>query len=370
MVYYPIGGIRTFFRYVYRNFDPQKYSFTLVSPELSETKLLLDDLSELDLTYLPADNNLSNKEFFILVTNIIRNDRFDLIHSHGFTSGISAIVGSLLRWTPHILTCHDVFTEKQFIGIRGFIKKAFLGLMLSMIDSIHCVSHDARNNLLEYLTILKLFKKKSVVILNGIETEHFLNMEKRDIRSELGLSQDDFLIGFLGRFMSQKGFIYLIDALDKINKIKDIPRKPVILCFSQEDGFIREERENIKKNGLAKSVLFLPFIADVASTLKGLDVVVTPSLWEACPLLPMEVIVAGVPIIGTNCVGLREVLKDTPATVVPVRDSLALSKALLEEMKNPSTIKAREFAIKAAARFEVRERAKDLEKLMLRYLKN
>ncbi len=370
MVYYPIGGIRTFFRYVYRNFDPQKYSFTLVSPELSETKLLLDDLSELDLTYLPADNNLSNKEFFILVTNIIRNDRFDLIHSHGFTSGISAIVGSLLRWTPHILTCHDVFTEKQFIGVRGFIKKSFLGLMLLMIDSIHCVSYDARNNLLEYLAMLRIFKKKLIVVPHGIETELFLSAEKRDLRNELGLSKDSFLIGFLGRFMSQKGFKYLIDALEKMNQIKGIPKQPVILCFSQEDGFIREEKESIRKKGLSESVLFLPFVANVASTLKGLDVIAMPSLWEACGLLAMEAMVAGVPLIGTDCIGLREVLKNTPATVVPVRDSLALSKVLLEEMKNPSTIKAREFAIKAAARFEVRGRAKDLEKLMLRYLKN
>lgn len=369
VIRHPVGGIRTFFKYVYKHYDPQKYSFTLVSPDVSETQVLLNDISSLDITFILTKNQLSVKEFFVIVTDVIRNNKFDLIHSHGFTSGICSIFGSLVRSIPHILTCHDVFTEKQFVGFGGLVKKMFLSLMLSMIDNIHCVSHDARNNLLEYLPILKIFNKKIVVILNGIETEQFLSAKERDIRNEFGLKQHDFLIGFLGRFMSQKGFLYLIDALEEIKKNGNTPKQPVVLCFSPEDGYIREEKENIRNRGLKESVLFLPYVADVASTLKGLDVVVIPSLWEACPLLPMEVMVAGIPLIGTNCIGLREVLIDTPSIIVPARDSLALSKALLEEMINSSAVKFKEFAPVAATRFEVKERATELEKLMLKFLK-
>lgn len=368
VVRHPVGGIRTFFKYFYRNFDINKYCFTLVAPELPETKLLLEDLSDLQLTYLPISYKIDNKKFLIMVTKIILSNRFDLIHSHGFSAGISSVLGSLLRWKPHILTCHDTFNEKQFIGIRGFVKKMLLGLVLSLIDCMHFVSYDARNNMLEYLKILKVKKNSLAVIPSGIETKHFLIAKKRDIRKEIKVSEDDFLIGFLGRFMSPKGFIYLVDAIEHIIKIKIIQKRPIVLCFSQEDGFIREEKENIKNRGLTESILFLPFVADVASTLKGLDLVVMPSLSEACGLLAMETMVAGVPLIGTNCVGLREVLEGTPATIVPVKDSLTLSIALLEEMKNPSIIKAKEFAITAAARFEVRERAIELEILMMKYL--
>lgn len=367
IVRHPVGGIRTFFKYFYRNYDPEKYSFTLVSPDTPETQVLLNDICKLDVAYLSTNNWLSNKEFFVIITNIIINNKFDLIHSHGFTAGVCSVFGSLLRSIPHILTCHDVFTEKQFVGLGGFVKKLFLSLMLSMIDNIHCVSHDARSNLLEYLPILKVFNKKIVVILNGIETEHFFSAKERDIRNEFGLKQHDFLIGFLGRFMSQKGFFYLIEALEEIKKNGNPLKQPIVLCFSPEDGFIREEKENISKRGLTESVLFLPYVADVASTLKSLDVVVIPSLWEACPLLPMEAMVAGVPLIGTNCVGLREVLKDTPATVVPARNSMALAIALLKEMKKPS-ISAKEFSKMAVTQFDVKRRAIELENLMLKYL--
>jgi len=368
IVKHPVGGIRTFFRYVYKNFGSDNYHFTLVAPDLPETRVLLDDLGKLNLHYIPADRNVSNKEFFRLVTRIIRGQSFGLIHSHGYTAGACAIIGAISKRIPHILTCHEVLTPAQFIGLKGFAMKSAFGVMLSMIDCIHCVSNDARDNLLAYLPILKLFKHKVVAIPNGIEVEPFLNAEKRNLRGELGLHPDSFLIGFLGRFMSPKGFRYLVDAFEQVRKNGNLPKEPILLTFGEPDGFIREEQEDVKKRGLAGSIRFLPFVPNVAATLKGLDIVAMPSLWEACPLLPMEAMVAGVPFVGTDCIGLREVLRNTPAHVVPARNSMALAGALLAEMRNPTTVKARDFAVEAAARFQVKERAAEIEKLMLKFL--
>ena len=365
VVKHPVGGIRTFFRYVYTNIGSSNYHFTLVAPDFPETRILLDDLRELDLEYIPVGPNASNRELFRQVTTIIRCQSFGLIHSHGFTSGACSVVGALSKRIPHILTCHDVFTSGQFIGLKGFAKKSALGAILSMIDYIHCVSNDARDNLFAYLPILTLFKDKVVAIPNGIEVGPFLTAGRRDLRAEFGLPSDSFLIGFMGRFMAQKGFRYLVDALDQLRTIEHLGKKPVLLTFGQPDGFFREEQEYVKERGLADSILFLPFVPNVASTLKGLDIIAMPSLWEACGLLAMEAMVAGVPFVGTDCVGLREVLRNTPARVVPARNAMALAEALLVEMRSPKTVKARDFAVEAAARFQVKSRAAEIEKLML-----
>lgn len=370
VVRHPVGGIRTFLRYVYGKFSREKYSFTFIAPDLPETRVLLEDLKELDIQFVMADQNVGNKELFQIITKMLRHESFDLVHSHGYTSAVCSIFGALISGTPHILTCHEVFTTSQFSGLVGFLKKILLSIMLSTVDCIHCVTNDAKKNLLNYLQILRFFKNKIIVILNGVETNRFLDAERRDLRREYGLLEDIFLIGFLGRFMSPKGFRYLIEALAELKKRNDLPKKPMVLCFGMKDGFYREDMEEARRKGLSDSILLLPFVADVASTLKGLDVIAIPSLWEACPLLPMEAMVAGTPVIGTNCVGLREVLMDTPASVVPVRDSLALSEALISEMQNPSTAKMRGFAMKAAVRFEVADRAAELERLMLKYLKH
>lgn len=368
VVRWPIGGIRTFFRYVYRNFGFNRYHFVLIAPALPETNCLLEDLAELDLRYIPVEKNVSDQEFFHAVTRLIRNEDFDLVHSHGFTAGACATLGSFFLRTPHIITLHETLGDGRFVGVKGVLKKSALSIMLSTIDAIHCVSRDARDNLLNYLKLLRFFARKATVIANGIEVERFLTAGARDLRGELGLPENSFLIGFLGRYMPEKGFNYLIDSLDILKKERGLPKQPVLLSFGPEDAFIREEKDNVKKMGLSDSVYFLPFVSDVALTLKGLDVVAIPSLREACPLLPMETMVAGIPLIGTNCIGLREVLKGTPARIVPAEDSLALSEALIIEMKNPTTAQAKKFTTEAAARFQVKERAAEIEKLMLKFL--
>lgn len=368
VVKHPVGGIRTFFRYVYKNFSPERYHFTLLAPDMPEVRVLLEDLSELDLEYVPVDRQVNNKELFKFVTKLICTQSFELIHSHGFTAGVCALSGAFFRGIPHLLTCHDVIGAGQFIGIRGFVMKVGLGGLLSVIDCIHCASNDARDNLLTHVPILKRKEHKVVAIPHGIETERFLNVEKRDLRREFGLAPDTFLIGFLGRFMSLKGFRYLVDAFEQLRRIEGLPKKPLLLTFGQPDGFIREDQEYVKQKGLAESVLFLPFVPNVASTLKGLDIVAMPSLSEACGLLAMETLVAGTPLVGTNCIGLREVLRDTPAYVVPPRDSAAISEALAMEMRTPTRTQARGFVIEAAARFEVKRSVAEVEKLMLKFI--
>jgi len=161
--------------------------------------------------------------------------------------------------------------------------------------------------------------------------------------------------------MSQKGFVYLLDAMEIMLKDNSLPKKPLVLTFSLEDGFIREEREAVQKRGLGDSVLFLPFTANVAATLRALDVVTMPSLWEACPLLPMEAMVAGAPFVGSDCIGLREVLEGIPSKMVPTRNSQALALALMNEIRYPSKERAREFVEEAVKRFDVGRQARELE---------
>lgn len=364
IVKHPVGGIRTFLRYVYTNIGSSHYHFTLVAPDLPETRILLGDLSELELEYIPVSPDATNWQLVRAIATITRRHSFALIHSHGFTSAACSIMAALSHQIPHLLTCHDVFTPGQFVGLKGFMERWVLGAMFAMVDRIHCVSNDARDNLLAYLPILFLFRHKIVTVLHGIDVEPFANAEQRDLKAELGLPPDTFLIGFMGRFMAQKGFRYLVDALEQLKGMDNLLRRPLVLTFSQADGFIREEQEEVNRRGLADSILFLPFVPNVASTLKGLDIVAMPSLWEACGLLAMETLVAGIPLVGTNCIGLREVLRNTPAYVVPAKDSAALSEALAMEMRAPTTGRAKMFATEAASRFEVKRSVTEVEKLM------
>ncbi len=360
----PIGGIRTFLRYHYGLLDPVKYRLVLIAPQLPETDLLRQDLGKFELDHLSVPNDIGVVELLAVASRTVRTRRFDLIHSHGFTSALCATPGARLLGRPHLVTLHETLFEERFQGPFGFLKRYALAVVLGLCDCIQCVSDDARENLLFHLRPNRAFEDRLVVIKTGVDVGPFLVAKPRDLRAELELPQEGFLIGFLGRFMPEKGFDTLIAAVHALRS-RQLPKKLYLLCFSQEDGFIREERDRVKQLGLDEQVRFLPFVPAVAETLKGLDVVVMPSRREAAGLLAMETMVSGVPLIATACVGLREVAKESAATLVPVGDVVTLAEAIADEVTRPSTLRARGFVPEAVRRYDVRESVKALEQVML-----
>jgi len=362
---HPVGGIRTFIRYVYTNFDRQKYSLTLLAPDVPDLDILHEDLEGLAEKFIRIDKNGGLLDFLRAIWNTLRRGCFDIVHSQGFTSGVLTSVPARVFRIPHIMTSHDILQSSQFPGVRGRLKKLSLSYSLPLVDLIHCVTEDAERNLLEFIPALRRHRKRVMTIRNGIEIDRFLSEEREDLRKKLKLGDDVFIIGFLGRFMSQKGFKYLLEAVAQLKKNSKLPKRPVVLTFGKGDGFYREEMEIVKKMELQSSVFFLEPVPNIADIIRNFDVLAIPSLWEACGLVAMEGMVAGVPVIGTDCIGLREVLQDTPAIAVPVRDAATLADAIIKEMKNPSKAKFEAFAHEAAERFDVKVQARELEKVML-----
>ena len=368
-VRHPVGGIRTFLRDTYARLDAQRYQLTLVCPDLPEAQVLVREMQAARPQYVPLAPRAGAAALAQAVTALLWRERFDLVHSQGFTASLCAAPAARARGVPHLVTCHDLLHATQFEGAAGVLRQAGLTLALSIADGIHCVSHDGRDNLIERLARLGSRRDRIVVIPNGIDTRRFLSSRPRDLRAELGLPADTYLIGFFGRFMSQKGFGFLVDALARLCALGPLAgRRPHLLAYGGHDGFYREEQENVRTRGLAESVTFLPFQPDIAPVLKGLDVAVMPSVWEACGLVAMEAMVAGVPLVGTSCLGLREVLHGGPARVVPPRSGAALAEALALEMVGSSRVSAARYAPVAAARFDVAGRAAELEAEMLRHM--
>jgi glycosyltransferase involved in cell wall biosynthesis len=362
VVRYPVGGIRTFLHYVYSRFNRKNHKFTFLLPETSELEALRENLKDIDCNFIVLDKNAGLLVFIRTLFRVFKGSDIDIVHSHGFTSMISSVIPTSFYRKPHLLTSHDVFTEKQFVGFRGLVKKIILLVCFHFVDVIHSVSHGAQDNLLSYFPGLQERLSKLVVIPNGIEVERFLIDQQQDLRKQIALDDRTFLIGFFGRFMAQKGFKYLIEAMDIILK-SDIDVKPVVLAFGW-GGFIREEQAEIQSRGLQAYFHFLPFQENPARAIRSVDVVVIPSLWEACPLLPMEVLVAGVPVIGTDCVGMGEVLRDTPARVVPAADSKALVDAINAEISSSSKKNIEQFRDEAAYRFDVQSKAEAVQNLI------
>jgi glycosyltransferase involved in cell wall biosynthesis len=190
------------------------------------------------------------------------------------------------------------------------------------------------------------------VVTHGVDVARFSAGNRRDLRNELRLDPDVRLFGFFGRFMAPKGFRVLIRAAELLAARADVGR--FVVACAGSSGFVREDRDVLKSKGLSEKFFFLPFERDIAPTLKGVDAVVMPSLWEASGLLAMEALVSGTPLIASNCIGLRETVEETPARVAQFGNAESLAQAMAEEISTSSKETAGTFMPEAARRFDAR----------------
>lgn len=182
-------------------------------------------------------------------------------------------------------------------------------------------------------------QEKCKTVYNAIDT---LKFEKAfpTKRSQLGLSDTDFIIVYSGRITEEKGILQLIQA---IKQIKVIPNLKLMIIGASAYGkdkqptpFIQrleEETESIKDN-----VLYTGFVDynKIPSYLKMADIAVVPSMWEEpFGLTVVEAMAAGLPLITTRSGGIPEICEGV-ATIVD-RNNIVdnLAAAILDLYQHP-----------------------------------
>ncbi|MCD6298159.1 MAG: glycosyltransferase family 4 protein, partial [Deltaproteobacteria bacterium] len=163
-------------------------------------------------------------------------------------------------------------------------------------------------------------------------------------------------------FMPQKGFNYLIDTMDLLEKEYNVESDYKVLAVGSGD-YLQYYKRTIKEKRLIHRFVFIPFQRKIGKVYKAVDLVVMPSVWEAFGLQAAEAMCMGKPIIVTNCIGLREAVKGTPAIVVQSKDALGLSKAIYSAIISPPVDRFREFQNEAIERYDVRPTSKKLQEV-------
>jgi glycosyltransferase involved in cell wall biosynthesis len=364
VVRWPLGGIRTYMRYVYQNFDSE-WQITILAADVQESSALREDAKLLgaELILAPA----SPLGFLWTVFRILAQRRHDIIQSQGFISAITACLANLFFRKPHVLTVHGVLEDRLLQGLRGHLKRLVTNWAICSVDVVYAVSEDILAHVQKQVPCLARSKVKQVAIMNGIDPNIFLEPRAPgEFRRRNDLGSDLFLFGFLGRFMPQKGFDRIIEALVHLEKIS-VPCEYCLLAIGSGD--YQSHYESLaKEKGVFHRIVFLPFQQDVSSIYHDLDAVVMPSRWEAFGLLASEALVSGVPLITSDCLGLREVVRHTPAIVVPDGDPQGLAHAMLNLLNFNYKQIFKEYSGEAAIRFDVLNTSNSLMLLLTELL--
>lgn len=143
-----------------------------------------------------------------------------------------------------------------------------------------------------------MFKDKTFkVIHNAIEVSDFVYNKKvrYKIRNELGISNEQFVIGHVGRFSYQKNHDFLINVFNEIYKI--FPKTELLLIGDavNDKSYLNKAKQKVKELGLEENVKFLGMRNDVPKLMQAMDCFVLPSRFEGLPLVGIEAQTAGLP---------------------------------------------------------------------------
>jgi len=158
--------------------------------------------------------------------------------------------------------------------------------------------------------------KKQVVLINNalnIDKITSLMLPKQVARTQLGLHQNDFVFGTIGRLVGIKGHINLIQAFHKMHHGN--PNVKLVIIGEGKERATLEEY--IKSNQLEGVITLTGEIINANRFIKALDIFVLPSLKEGFGMVLLEAMAGKIPCIASKTGGIPFVLADKGLLINP-----------------------------------------------------
>ncbi len=271
------------------------------------------------------------------VRAFIAEKRIDIVHAHNAAPLIYA--GLALRGT--FPRASMLYSEHNQIYSASESSRKKFKLYVRLADRIVAVIHDLERTLQRDVRVPRPVQ----VIHNGIDGARFRTVDGSGVRAELGVLEDEFLVGTGVVLSKQKGITYLIEAAREV-----LAEAPNVRFAVAGDGPLRQELEDQARE-LGDRFRFMGYRSDMPEVISALDLYVLPSLWEGLPLALCEALAMGKRVLCTNVGGNPEVILDGESgSVVPPKEPAALARRILQAAKERD--KLPEFAARNRDRFE------------------
>ncbi len=230
--------------------------------------------------------------------DVIKNEGgYIAVHTHTlFNCGIGVLAARVARVKIRISHAHTTSYK-----VESLLKKVYMFIMQSLIKRFSTNFISCSDAAGEYLFGYKLLSDDRYLKLpNYIDYEKFINdnVDKAGLRNQLGINEDDIIVGHIGRFVEAKNHEFLLSI------IKDmISKNPRVKGILVGDGELRDNIEKkIRNLGIEDNMWLLGERQDIEKLLKIMDVFILPSTYEGLGLVLLEAQASGVPCIASYAI--------------------------------------------------------------------
>lgn len=346
-----IGGSYYSLLYLLQGLDKDKYEphvlFCQENTLIPQYKMVTDNIHIIDFDPSVSSRAASVKDIlkwpYRLFTEvilkqfelhrIIRKINPDLVHlNNGYAATHEWMLAACLHKIKII--SHDRGTRPpSSLRTKLFVR---------CLDAIISVSDSYKNNVInDKLSVRKLYR-----VYNGLDYKKWtsnLDMGKaKSLKSELGITDGQRVIGIVGNIDKWKGQHIVISAINQIKR--DYPDIVCLIvgrvCAGMEQ--YKSELDNyISENDLGNNVIFMGYQSDIPTVLSIFDVFVHASIEpEPFGRVILEAMALEKPIIATNGGGIPEIIiNEQTGLLVPMNNSEEMASAMMFYLNNQNEAK-------------------------------
>ncbi|EJQ54595.1 MULTISPECIES: glycosyltransferase family 1 protein [Bacillus] len=287
------GGAETLIMNLYRNIDRSKVQFDFLTCKEGVFDKEIVKLGG-EVHRIPYVTDVGHRGYIkALNTFFNSHPQYKIIHSHmDKMSGFVLRSAKKARVPVRIAHSHSTSSE------GGAIAKIYKWYAGAFITS--CATHFLACSVAAAQWLFANRESATKILKNGIECDEFtFNPDIRaQVRKELNLHGDVFVIGHVGRFAHPKNHTFLIDIFAQL-----IEYRPNSILLLVGDGPLRlEMKKKVEKLNLTDKVKFLGIRSDINRLLQAFDTFIFPSIYEGLPVTLIEAQGAGLPCIISDTI--------------------------------------------------------------------
>jgi glycosyltransferase involved in cell wall biosynthesis len=259
-----------------------------------------------------------------------------IVHSHGYKPDVLLAALGVPRRLPCIATCHSWYSSTAKMKALECLDK----WAVRRFDHVVAVSDEIYRDLRATGTPEERLSR----IDNAISIPVLDPNEKEKIRAEWNLAPHEKLIVQIGRLAKSKRNALLLKAVADLSR--EIAARVAFVGDGEEHAALAAYARDL---GIDGRVFFAGYRRDALAILAAADVLAVTSNKEGLPIVILEAMAVGCPIITTAVGAIPQVLSAKSAWIIPVDDDVALVRALREALSE--TLPARGRAAEAKSVF-------------------
>ncbi|WP_217426550.1 glycosyltransferase [Candidatus Methylobacter favarea] len=351
-----VGGVARSVETFTNAYRQRGHRVLVVAPEFADMPQ-----AEADVIRIPAVQNFNGSDFSVvlpvagLLTDALDELRPDIVHAHHpYLLGMTALRVARFHRLPLVFTHHTRYEEYTHYvpGNSPTLKRFVIELATryaNLCDQVFAPSE----------SIAVLLQQRGVIrpitaVPTGIDVERFAQGKGAPFRAAMGIPQDAFVVGHLGRLAPEKNLVFLAEAVAAF--LETQPRAHFLVGGkgpSEESIRAIFRRANLDSRLHFAGILELPRLADAYD---AMNVFAFASESETQGIVLAEAMAAGVPVVALDAAGVQEVVRDghngrllrdktLPAFISALTWMINLPEASLQTLQYCARETAREFSV-------------------------